>query len=195
MITTLIAFAVIGAQQPKLVMNCVVTGEEIETPAATYNYKGAKYGVCCGGCSGPFSKNPEKFLDPEKMKDNRLVGVSYFDPVSGLGVKADKAAAGPSKYMGVAYYFTSVEDQKTFDADPKKYTTLPKKEALYCPVMKRAISDVSKSGGFADVDGVRYYICCSPCAAELAKEPAKYLDTDAAKYVQDIKIVSAKQDK
>ena len=195
MITTLVAIALLGAQEPKLAMNCVVTGEEIEAPAASYYYKGAKYGVCCGGCAGPFSKNPEKHLSPEKMKDGRTVGVSYFDPVGGLAVRAEKAAAGPSKHDGVAYFFTSADNKKAFDADPKKYTKLPAKEAVYCPVMKRELSDISKSGGFADVNGVRYYICCSPCAGTLAKDPAKYLDADAAKHVRDVVTVKVSADK
>jgi len=198
MITTLIAFALIGVTHPqKLSLTCPVTGEDINgAPFAVIDYKGVAYDMCCGMCPGPFSKNPDKFLDPAKLKD-RTVGVSYFDPVSGIGVKpnalrAKEDSVGPSVYHGVAYYFENAEDQKTFDADPAKYTTIPAKEALYCPVMKEEVPDLAHSGGYADVNGVRYYICCSKCAAMLAKDPDKYLDAEAAKHVQDVVAVKVK---
>jgi len=194
MITTLLAFALMsGVTHPqKLSLTCPVTGEEITTPIASFNYKGARFDMCCGMCPGPFEKNPDKYLDPEKVKDH-AVGVSYFDPISGQAVKADgKDVIGPSVYHGIAYYFQNADDQKTFDAEPKKYTEVPKKEAIYCPVMKREGYEVSRSGGYADVDGVRYYICCGDCAGELKKDPAKYLDADAAKHVHDVVAVKAK---
>ncbi|MEA2553542.1 MAG: hypothetical protein QOJ65_1718 [Fimbriimonadaceae bacterium] len=190
MITTLIAFTLLSPAAQAVHLACPVTGEEIGKPFASINYKGARYDLCCGGCPGPFLKNPEKFLTPEKTK-SATFGVGYFDPVSGLGVKADKAEAGPSVYNRVAYYFNSNEDKTTFDADPKKYTAIPAKEALYCPVMKREVSDISKSGGYADVDGVRYYICCGDCAGELKASPSKYLNADSAKHVHDVVAVKA----
>jgi YHS domain-containing protein len=190
MITTLIAFALLGVSHPqKLSLTCPVTGEDITTPFASYNYKGARFDMCCGMCPGPFSKNPDKYLDPAKVKGT--VGVSYFDPVSGIAVKPNALRAkadsvGPSVFQGVAYYFENKDDQKSFDADPKKYTVVPAKEAIYCPVMKQEVSDLAHSGGYTDVNGVRYYICCSQCAAMLAKDPDKYLDADAAKHVHDV---------
>jgi len=198
MITTLIAVALLGlGQQKKLTITCPVTGEEIKTPFAVINYKGVGYDMCCGMCPGPFSKDPEKFLDPAKLKDS-VVGVSYFDPVSGIGVKpnalhATTDSVGPSVYHGVAYYFQNADDQKAFEADPKKYTTIPDKEALYCPVMKEEVKDLSHSGGYADVNGVRYYICCSQCADMLRKDPSKYLDADAAKHVHNVVAVQVKK--
>lgn len=200
MITTLIAFALMGVQHPqKLDITCPVTGEEISSPFAVYNYKGAKYEMCCGMCSGPFSKNPDKYLDPEKIKD-RVVAISYFDPVSGQAVKApekadDKAVSGPSTFQGVAYFFQNADNQKAFDADPKKFTKAPDKEAIYCPVMKRDVKDISHSGGYADVNGVRYYICCGQCAEELAKNPDKYLDAEAAKFVHEVVPVKSEKAK
>ena len=197
MITTLLAFALMsGVTHPqKVSLSCPVTGEDISTPFAVINYKGAGYAMFCGMCPGPFSKNPDKFLDPAKVKD-RTVAVYYFDPVSGIGVKPNAIRAktdsvGPSVYNGVAYYFETGENQKAFDADPKKYTTVPAKEALYCPVMKQEVKDLSMSGGYTDVDGVRYYICCSQCASELAKNPKTYLNDESAKYVHDVVAVKA----
>ena len=198
MITTLIALAALGSvtHPQKLSLTCPVTGEDISKPFAVYNYKGVAYDMCCPMCPEPFSKDPQKFLAPDKVKD-RTVGVSYFDPVSGIGVKPNAIRAkadsvGPSVYQGVAYYFENADDQKTFDANPAKYTKVPEKEALYCPVMKEEVNDLSQSGGYADVNGVRYYICCSKCAAMLAKEPDKYLDADAAKHVQAVTAVKMK---
>ena len=203
MITAFIALALMsGVTHPqKLSLTCPVTGEEITTPFASYNYKGARFDMCCGMCPGPFSKNPDKFLDPDKVKD-RTLGVYYFDPVSGMGVKPNALRAktdsvGPSVYQGIAYYFENADDQKAFDADPKKYTKVPEKEAIYCPVMKQEVKDLSMSGGYTDVKGVRWYICCSQCADMLAKDPDKYLDADAMKYVHDVAAVKAiaKKDK
>jgi YHS domain-containing protein len=196
MITTLIAMTLIGmGQQKKVTFTCPVTHEEIDQPFAVFNYKGAKYEMCCGMCPGPFSKDPEKYLDPTKLKD-MTVAVSYFDPVSGMAVNTEgKAPAGPSTYNSVAYYFESADDQKTFDADPKKYTEVPAKEEIYCPVMKQEVPDLAHSGGYADVNGVRYYICCGQCAAMLKADPSKYLDADAAARVHDVVAVQIKKSK
>jgi YHS domain-containing protein len=193
MITSLIALALIEVTHPqKLTMTCPVTGEEVAKPFAVMNYKGTKFGMCCGMCPAQFAKDPEKFLKPDELKD-RTVGVSYFDPVSGIAVDTEgKAPAGPSAYHGIVYYFQSADDQKTFDADPAKYTVVPDKEAIYCPVMKQEVSDIAHSGGYADVNGVRYYICCSQCAPMLAKDPTKYLDAAAAAHVHDVTAVRMK---
>lgn len=186
MITTLIATAIFGlANQQKLHTTCAVTGDEIGKPVATILYKGAAYDMCCGGCPGAFLKSPDKYLKAENVKD-KTVGVFLFDPVSGAAVKTDKAPAGPSIYNGVAYYFTSAEDKTTFDADPKKFATAPEKEALFCPVMKEEVKDQAHSGGYADVDGVRYYICCGDCLATFKADPSKYV-ANAAKYVVEAK--------
>src|SRR6478672_10586561 len=94
MITTLIAFALMSGvtHTQKVTLTCPVTGEEITTPTASYDYKGVRYDMCCGMCPGPFAKNPDKFLDPDKVKD-RTLGISYFDPVSGIGVKPNAVRA------------------------------------------------------------------------------------------------------
>ena len=199
MITTLLAMAVLSLA-PKadgLHLTCPVTGEDIDKPFMVINYKGVAYDMCCPMCPGPFSKDPEKFLTPDKVKD-KTVGVGYFDPVSGIAVKPDALRAkedsvGPSVYNGIAYYFQNADDKKAFDADPKKYTEVPAKEALYCPVMQQDVKDLAHSGGYADVNGVRYYICCSQCADMLRKDPSKYLDAKAATYVHDVAPVQIKQ--
>lgn len=184
-------------QQPNLHLVCPVTGEDIETPFMVFDYKGAAYSMCCPMCPGPFSKDPEKFLTADKVKD-KTVGVGYFDPVSGIAVRPNALRAktdsvGPSVYHGVAYFFQNADDKKTFDADPTKYTTVPAKEALYCPVMQQDVPDLAHSGGYTDVNGVRYYICCSQCAGELKANPTKYLDAKAATYVHDVVAVQVKK--
>ena len=42
------------------------------------------------------------------------------DPVCGMAVEEDKAAA-VSEYKGEKYYFCAVGCKKAFDADPEKY--------------------------------------------------------------------------
>lgn len=192
MLTTLIAVALLGAHQQKLDLTCPVTGETITKPFAVFDYKGVQYDMCCPMCPTPFSKDPDKYLSPDAVK-NRTVGVSYFDPVSGIAVKPNALRAktdsvGPSVYNGVAYYFENADNEKTFEADPAKYTVIPAKEAIYCPVMKEEVGSLSHSGGYADVNGVRYYICCSKCAAMLKANPSQYLDDEAAKHVHDVAV-------
>lgn len=191
MITTLLATIVLGlAPQQKLHVTCAVTGEEMEKPVATILYKGAAFDMCCGGCPGAFLKNPEKFLKEDKVKD-RTVGVYLFDPVNGYAVKADKAKAGPVVSNGIGYYFTSAENKTEFEANPKKYTVAPAKEALYCPVMKEEVKNISESGGYSDVDGVRYYICCPGCLQSFKADPKKYLNAESAKHIHEVKTVKA----
>jgi len=43
---------------------CPVMGTKfkVSKDTVTFDYKGKAYFMCCGGCPGPFSKNPEKYV-------------------------------------------------------------------------------------------------------------------------------------
>lgn len=176
-LTTAIASFILGvvpfqATTPgqKVVVHCPITGEEVGVASGTFDYKGVRYQMCCAGCPDPFKANPDKALQDDKLK-GLLVGVGLFDPVSGYSIRANKAEGGSSDYNGVRYYFSSADDKTAFDADPKKFTTVPAKEVRYCPIMKHEVKSYDKSGGYADINGVRYYICCSECLAKLKADP------------------------
>lgn len=193
MITTLIALSLMaGPSLQKLQLTCPVSGEDIDKPFATFLYKGSAIGICCPMCDKTFGSDPEKFMKPDVLK-GKNVGVALFNPISHIRIKPDETTLGPTFYNGIGYYFDTAEEKATFESDMKKYTAVPAKEALYCPVMKHEVKSIQASGGFADVDGVRYYICCSPCAAKLAAEPTKYLDETSAKYVHDVVAVKAEK--
>lgn len=192
MITTLIAMSLMSFTQQNMTMNCPVSGEDIDKPFATILYKGAAFGICCPMCEKTFMTEPDKYLKPDAVK-KKNAGVALFNPITHIRIKPDKDSVGPVLYNGVSYFFNTAEEQKAFESDMKKYTDVPAKEALYCPVMKHEVKDIRASGGYADIDGVRYYICCSPCAAKLAAEPSKYLDETSAKYVHDVVAVKAEK--
>ena len=192
MITTLLATFVLGLapQQQKLHITCAVTGEDMEKAGATVLYRGSAYDMCCAGCANPFVKNPQKFLKEDRVK-GRTVGVHLFDPVSGYAVKAERAKAGPVVHNGVAYYFTSAENKSAFEGNPKKFTAAPAKEALYCPVMKEPVAKITDSGGYADVNGVRYYICCPGCLGTFKADTKKYTGGDTTKHIKSVQTAKA----
>ena len=153
-------------------LHCVMTGDAYAKPAETIDYKGVRYGTCCAGCGGEFIANPDASLAKD-VKKNILVGVSLFDPVSGERINA-KADTANSTYKSVKYYFAKADEKTAFDADPAKFTAAPTKEVLHCPVQNDAIANYAAAGGYADVDGVRYYVCCASCVAMIHKDPATY---------------------
>ena len=135
MITTLLASLTLAlASQGGVKLSCPATGEAIETTSEVVHYHGSRYETCCGGCAAPFVKDPAGMLKSKSLK-GKTVGIFLFDPVSGKRLDAKKAEAGPSVYGGHAYYFQSADNQKAFDAAPKKFAAMPEKEALFCPVM------------------------------------------------------------
>jgi YHS domain-containing protein len=153
-------------------MHCVLTGDAYAKAAETIDYKGVRYGTCCGGCGGDFIAKPDAIL-AEDVKKNILVGLSLFDPVSGERIEA-KPDSPSSIYKSVKYYFAKADEKATFDATPAKFTAAPTKEVLHCPVQNDAIANYAAAGGYVDVDGVRYYVCCASCLAMLQKDPSQY---------------------
>jgi YHS domain-containing protein len=149
-----------------------MTGDAYAKAAETIDYKGVRYGTCCAGCGGEFVKNPDESLATD-IKKNILVGVSLFDPVSGARIDA-KTDTPSSTYKSVKYYFAKADEKTTFDANPAKFTAAPAKEVLHCPVQNDKIENYAAAGGYVDVAGVRYYVCCGDCLAALQKDPAQY---------------------
>lgn len=52
---------------------------------------------------------------------------TFTDPVCGMQVKADTAAAH-SNYNGKTYYFCSTADKQAFDRNPEKYVKNTEKD-------------------------------------------------------------------
>jgi YHS domain-containing protein len=178
-ITTILASLTLGVQAPAPLV-CPATGESIAAMnGGSVDYNGVRYTVCCGGCADPFKKDPVKMLSSEKLK-GKTMGVFLFDPISGKRIDAKKAQGGSSDFGGIRYYFASADEKKAFDAEPKKYAGLTKKEALFCPVMGHAVESAAKAGAYADVDGVRYYTCCADCLAALKADPKKVVGSAAS---------------
>ncbi|HVT11015.1 MAG TPA: YHS domain-containing protein [Fimbriimonadaceae bacterium] len=53
-----------------------------------------------------------------------------------------------------------------------------KSEAYFCPLMNFAL-DSKDVGGFADYNGVRYYLCCESCMEKFKKNPKAYVEKAA----------------
>jgi len=149
---------------------CPMTGEASTDAGKSVDYNGVRYTMCCGGCDAPFKKDPAAALKSDKLK-GKVVGVSLFDPVSGARIEA-KDAKSSVDFAGTRYFFSSVDERKEFDADPKKFTATPKQDALFCAVMGHELKDYATAGGYADIEGTRYYTCCTDCLAQLKKNPA-----------------------
>ncbi len=169
MITLAIASLILAQGSAAVV--CPMTGGASPETGKAVDYNGVRYTMCCGGCDGPFKKDPQKSLKNEALK-GKLVGISLFDPVSGARI-TEKAAKGVSSdFNGIRYYFASTDDKAKFDAEPKAFTKAPEKEALYCAVMGHELKDYATAGGYVDLANVRYYTCCAGCNTALKKNPA-----------------------
>ena len=122
-----------------------------------------------------FAKDPSGAIK-KSAKAGKTVGLSLFDPVSMKRIDSEKAKGGFSDYKGIRFYFDTEDEKATFDKEPKKFGALPKKEALFCPVMGNPVKSYAKASGYADYEGVRYYFCCAGCDVKFAAEPAKFAE-------------------
>lgn len=173
MLTIALAALVLGFPGPQSPLCCPVTLEEVTgTPAITMEYGGALFGTCCGSCDAPFKADP-KGLIGKAIEAHKTVGAFEYDPVSGLRIDSNKAVDF-SDYKAIRYYFATAAEKKSFDAKPAKYVSDVKSEAYFCPIMKMAL-DSKDVGGFADYNGVRYFLCCDNCTAKFRKNPAAYV--------------------
>lgn len=174
-LVSLIAFAPTSGD----VFHCVKTGDAYTKPAEVIDYKGVRYGTCCGGCGPMFEKDPEGTLK-ETAGKGLLVGTSLFDPVSGARIK-ETSDEPSSIYKGVKYFFANAGEKTTFDAAPARYTTAPAKELLHCPMQNADIKSYASAGGYVDYGGVRYYVCCADCLSMMHKDPASHTSAFADK--------------
>lgn len=171
-----------GMQAPAV--TCSILGGPAALNGPAVDYKGVRYQFCCNTCQGAFDKDPEKAITADRNK-GKTIGTALFDPISGSRI-SKKDSKATEDYNGVRYYFASDDEKTKFDGDPAKFTVLPAKESLYCPVQKDKTPNISEAGAYADYNGVRYYFCCGMCPGEFAKDPGKYAPTVAA-HVTDAK--------
>lgn len=187
MLITTLATLVIGQAAP---MSCAVMGSPISGKGSgAFDYNGARYTMCCGGCDGAFKADPQKYVKQSAEK-KLVVGAFLYDPTTGVKIVA-KDAKATSDFGGLRYYFASAENKKAFDAAPKKFATQPKKEALWCPVMNHAIESYKDAGAYVDSGDTRYYLCCDGCLGKMKEKPAEYMSKVAAK-VQAPKAIAFK---
>lgn len=167
------AISLVGQQAKPI--SCPVMGGPVAKGSKVTEYNGASFSYCCAGCDSAFAQDPKGAIE-KAAKSGNTVGVFLFDPVSKKPIKADDAKGGFSDYKGIRFYFDSEADKKAFDKTPAKFGMLPKKEVMVCPVSKEAVASYDKAGGYADLDGVRYYFCCPNCAGGFANDPAKFAE-------------------
>jgi Cu+-exporting ATPase len=68
-----------------------------------------------------------KTVTPEKQEETTMATTTTVDPVCGMTVNPDTAAAS-REVDDVTYYFCSAHCAATFDADPARYTTASAKQ-------------------------------------------------------------------
>ena len=171
---------------------CPVMGSPAKMEGVAVEYKGASYKFCCAGCVDMFNKEPDKWIKKTAEKD-MVAGTFLFDPVTGNSIKAKKAKASMD-YKGIRYHFSSEENLALFKADPKKFTAVPAKEQLHCPVMDSPVANYTKASGYVDHNGVRYYMCCGGCQPAFAKDPKKFSGDSDGKKPAAITVEDKKKD-
>lgn len=148
-------------------------------------WNGGSFGLCCGGCEAPFTKEPMKFIKTATEK-NQIVGTFLFDPISKKRLEAKNAKAS-FDFGGVRYNFENEANMTAFKAmAADKMVKWPEKQSMTCPVSGEAIPSQSKAAGYMDFEGVRYYACCEGCMPTMLENPAKVV----AKIKDTVKPVS-----
>jgi YHS domain-containing protein len=187
LITTLVTL-VIGQTAS---LTCPVMGSPITGKGSgAFDYNGARYVMCCGGCPTPFKADPAKYLKVSVEK-KLTVGTFLYDPTTGIVIEPKKAAA-TSDFGGLRYYFASADGKKAFDAEPKKFATQPKKEVLWCAVMNHGLADYKAAGAYVDQGDTRYYLCCDGCLGKMKEKTSEYVAKMAGK-VQAPKALAVKE--
>jgi YHS domain-containing protein len=143
----------LSAQTTPLV--CPVMGDRVGPKSTAYEYNGAKFAVCCAGCTSKLFKQPLEVLT--KANENKWVtGEFLFDPVTRTLLRTKKVKTF-SDFGGIRFYFDSEENKTTFDKSPKTYGTLPKKEVPLDVMTRQEIVVYSRMAGYFDLDGIRFY--------------------------------------
>lgn len=168
MFTALIAATAMLAMDDKPLTCAVMSGNPAKAGGPAVEWQGIKFTMCCGGCDASFSKEPVKYLKAAAEKGT-VVGVSLFDPVSGMRVNEPKIT---SDYKGVRYAFADDADKASFTKEPAKFTKMPEKVVMTCPVSGEAVPSYGAAGGYVDYKGIRYFACCSDCMKSMTKDIA-----------------------
>lgn len=180
MTSALFAMALLSPQANLPALTCPIGGHDINYEI-NIEYSGLRVGFCCNDCVATFRKDPKPVME-KALKGKALFAYSLFDPVSGRRVRADRARFS-SDYQNVRYFFASSANKASFDAEPKKFSAMPGKEALTCPVMKVAVAVPSEAEGYVDFEGTRYYICCGGCFNPFKSDPKRYIGNVTAKTI------------
>lgn len=171
-------------------LTCPVMGGDADHKLAGSDYNGVRYSFCCPACKETFEKTPAKFVK-SSLEKKKTSGAFLFDPVSGNRLEHDKSIGGHSDFGGTRFLFEKEENKVTFDRDPKKFGTLPAKEALYCPVSKEVVPSYSAASGYVDYKGIRYYMCCPGCESKFPLKADVYA-AESTKFVKIPGVANAK---
>ncbi len=196
MLTVMLAAMALSPKQDDLVktpLTCSVLGINAPDGGPSVDYKGVRYALCCAMCQASFQKDPNAAITSDKAKD-KTIGTFMFDPITDSRITS-AAAKASTDYKGVRYLFTTTDEKKTFLDSPDKYTSIPEKEALYCPVEKQKLSGYASAGSYRDYEGVRYYFCCDSCPTDFMKKPADYAKASVAYVASPKAIVPAAEKK
>jgi YHS domain-containing protein len=141
---------------------------------------GIRFRFCGDDCRAKFKEGPMQALRAASGK-GWIVGVGVFDPVSGKKLTPQSARGGSSDYQGVRFAFTSSENKAAFDAEPKRFGSVPEKWCSICPIMNTELAHTYGATGYLDVAGVRYFSCCEQCYPRLRSGSQAFGNIDSTK--------------
>jgi membrane fusion protein, copper/silver efflux system len=138
--------------------------------------------------SGTFLLDSESRM---KLAAAGVQGMPLADPVCGMTVDEGKARAAKrvSEYQGKTYGFCSDGCKKRFDADPAKYLSKAKPQAMAMataepketsdPVcgMKVDVGEAKAAKLSSEHQGKTYFFCNDACKKQFDAAPAKYMAT------------------
>lgn len=157
---------------------CAVSGDPIDTESKHFDVNGIRFAVCRPDCEAEFRKAPFSWL-VKSAREGRIVGIGVFDPISGKRLTPQTARGGTSDFGGVRFAFSTPANKAVFDAEPKRYGTIPEKSSETCPIMGVKLGPLFLAPAFRDIDGVRYFACCEQCMPKLLSERYTPANRDA----------------
>jgi YHS domain-containing protein len=176
MITSLIAAFLFAAPAPPA-LACPIMAAPVRAGQPVVDFNAVRVSFCCAGCDVTFKKDPARHLAQAR---GRTVGEFLFDPVSRTRIVPARAEGGWSDFRGVRFFFHTAANKAEFDREPAKFGTLPRREALQCPVSRERLASYIDAWAYIDVEGVRYYICCARCVPTLSDDPGMFVGHVAA---------------
>ncbi len=152
-----------------------VCGMPVDSQDAADHFQsgGQDFWFCSPGCRDRFRRDPARYRQGEAVQSGKAEPVPAIDPVCGMEVAPESAAAG-FEYAGQRFYFCSDGCRDRFLRHPDSFSqmrslkpTATQVEYPVDPICGMTVDPADPGAQLEYPDGIVYF-CCQPCADEYA---------------------------